>query len=710
MNHLSTNQTSLRRLHSPLAVLAMLGALSLTLPVSLPASAQVDTSKWKCETCPYPKGTSGTIEAGLGTTTEDSRSFGDYTGLDSKGAHLVLGGTLSHRSEGGYYAALSAADLGLDTRSISGLAGREGLYAVRFGYDELPRWFGDGARTPFAGIGGTTLTLPAGFPAATTGAMPLGSTLKAVDAGYKRQRFDLGGAFLGGKDWTLSASFKRDVRDGTRPLTASFFSTAAQLAAPIDQVTDQLELKATFRLGKLNGQVAYQLSQFSNDADSLTWANPFNPVVAGATRGQLALAPDNQFQQIAGSATYEISPTIRASGELAVGKLTQNEAFLASTLTPGLAATIPALPAQSLDGDVDTFHGSVRVTASPMPSLRLAASYVRDVRDNGTAVRAYPLVATDIFNWGATRNNTPFDLAQDRARLSADWAGPDSLRLAGGVDYDQRERNYHEAVTTRETTVWARAKVQPLEQVGLTFKAAFAERDHSGYGVAYWFGAPENPLMRKYQLAERRRTSGGLRADLSVAEGVAIGLAIDHANDEYQGSIVGLTGARSTTVGVDFGWSPSERTNLAFFAQAEEIRSRQAGSAAVAAPDWFASSKDQFQVVGISIKHAAIPDKLDLGLEVSSTRALSDQSVTTVLPTPGFPTGRTLTDVARLFATYKLSDQLSITGSWWYQSVNAQDWHVDGVQPATVYNLLSFGQGAPNYQVNVLRVAVRYSF
>ena len=32
----------------------------------------------------------GNVEAGLGTVSEDSKKFGDFTGLDEKGAHLVL--------------------------------------------------------------------------------------------------------------------------------------------------------------------------------------------------------------------------------------------------------------------------------------------------------------------------------------------------------------------------------------------------------------------------------------------------------------------------------------------------------------------------------------------------------------------------------------------------------------------------------------------
>src|SRR6185295_871178 len=135
-----------------LAALGVLGAATA-------ASAQVDTSQWKCSSCPYPKGTTGSVDAGVGHVSDSSKKFGDYTGLDEKGAFLELGGNVSHRGENGYFADLWGADLGLDSRRLYGQAGREGLYSLNVGYAEIPRHLTDGARTPFLGAGGTNQTL-----------------------------------------------------------------------------------------------------------------------------------------------------------------------------------------------------------------------------------------------------------------------------------------------------------------------------------------------------------------------------------------------------------------------------------------------------------------------------------------------------------------------------------------------------------------------
>jgi MtrB/PioB family decaheme-associated outer membrane protein len=692
--------------HTPVLLLAALGLLSVLGPAQ---AATADTSQWKCESCPYTKGTSGTVEAGVGHVSDDSRKFGDYTGLEKKGAFAVLGGNVSHRGEG-YWADLSASDLGLDTRSVFGRAGREGLYTLRLGYSEIPRWTTDGAATPYLGVGSDTLTLPtgAGFPAGTTAGMPLATTLRAVDLGTQRKSYQLGASFVGLDRWVFQVSLRRNVRDGTQAGTSSLFSSAAQLAFPVDQTTDQFEVSASHATAQWQATLGYSLSQFRNALDALTWDSPFTPVVAGSDRGRLALAPDNRFEQFFGSAGYQITPMIRASADFALGRSTQNESFLPSTINATLAPG--ALPAASLDGRVNTYVGNVRITATPLPGLRVNGSWSHDERDNRTAIASYPLVSTDMFVAAQPRSNTPFGFTLDRFKLGADYRGPGSWKFAAGVDHDRRERSFTEVVNTRETTLWGRASVQARENLMLAGKLAHSERDHSTYGVAIWFGAPENPLLRKYNLASRTRDSGGLRADLAVSEQVSVGLGADFANDDYDESLVGLKEARSASVAADVSFNLSEATQITGYLHSERIRSRQDGSIAFAAPDWSGRVKDRFEMLGLGVRHAAIPDKLDIGADVSLSRSRSDVAVQTGVGEPPFPTVKVSLDSVRVYATYKVTDRMSVTGTLWHEEYDAQDWHLDGVLPATVPDLLSFGQQAPKYRVNALRVALRYRF
>ena len=692
----------------PLFLLGAVGTLSTAAGSAL---AAVDTSQWKCESCPFEKpGTSGTVDLGVGLVSEDSAKFGDSTGLDRKGGFLVAGGAARYRGERGLYGSVAASDLGLDARSLAAEVGKEGLYSLRLGYAEIPHRLSDTATTPFLGAGGGVLTLPAGFPAVDTAGMPLASTLQPVGLGFKRSRFDAGVAWIAGDNWTHRVSLRHDVRDGTQRIAGSFFSTASHLVMPVDQVSDQFEFSTSYFSRRLQASLGYQVSLFRNGTDSLTWTNPFTPVAPGAVTGQLALAPDNQFHQIVGSAGYDISSWIRASGEFAVGRMTQDAAYVAPTLNATLAATLPALPAQSLHGRVDTFNGSAKLTATPTDRLRVNASYAREVRDNRTSGQSYPAVSTDAFLGAVPRVNQPFSFKQDRFKLNADYRGPGSLKASVGADQDDTQRTLQEVVTTRETTLWGRVGAQARENLSLSLKLAHAQRSHSTYGVATWVDPPENPLLRKYNLAERRRDSAGLRADVAVGENVTIGLTVDVANDDYTQSTIGLLDGRSIDVGGDVSVAVSDQTQLHLFAQAERIRSRQAGSQAFGPADWWARSKDAVDLFGLGVKHTALKGKLEIGADLTFSRSHSDVTVDAGASGPLFPTATTALDSLKVHATYRLKENLSLTGSWWYENYDAQDWRLDGVQPATIWNLLAFGEQPPRYRVNVVAVALRYRF
>jgi MtrB/PioB family decaheme-associated outer membrane protein len=695
------------KIFSSLHLLAALGVLG----AAASAWAQVDTSQWKCESCPYPKGTTGTADVGLGDVTDSSQKFGDYTGLNKKGGFLVLGGNVSRRGDDGYYADLTGEDLGLDNRRLSGRAGREGLYSLRVGYQEIPRHLTEGARTPFLGSGSSTLTLPAGFPAADTPSMPLGAALGPVDIGFKYKRLDLGGTYLGGRDWNAYLDLRHDERDGTRPTSGSFFSTASQFEAPVHEKTDQGEVGFTYATRRIQATLSYAFSLFHNDDTSVTWANPFLPVTAGATTGQLALAPDNQFQQIRATGGYDITPTIRLSADAAFGRMTQDDAFLAPTLNAVLAPTVPALPATSLSGHVDTFNGGVKLTATPMQGLRLMASYDRDRRDNKTPVRSFPVVTTDMFLQPNPRSNTPFSYINDRFKLLGDYAAaslPAHLRFSGGADFDYRNRSYQEVTNTREYTLWGKVNARPLEAMGVSFKYAHSWRDNSVYGTAYWF-YPENPMLRKFNLADRLRDSAELRFDYTFSEKISLGVTADYANDDYNHSPVGLTSARTANLAAELAVVFAESTRGRAFWQTQQIKSQQNGSQSFGAPDWSGREKDTFDMLGVGIKHMA-SEKLDIGADLAFTRGRREMDVDHGIGPPAFPTASADMDSFTVYGVYKLKDNISIAGSYAYEHYSSSDWRLDGIAPATVPNLLALGMQSPNYSVSVLRIALRYKF
>lgn len=694
---------------SSLLQLAALGALSNAACMALAAP---DTSQWKCESCPFEKeGRSGSVDAGVIGVSDDSAKFGDYSGLDRRGAYLGLSGRVRYVGSNGVYGTLEGSDLGLDSRSIEFDGGREGLYTLRLGYAEIPRHQAEGATTPYLGVGSARLTLPAGFPAVDTASMPLAATLVPVDLSSKRSRFDAGFTWIAGEAWSTQLTYRRDVRDGLQRIGGSFFiSNASQFVAPLDQTTDQLELTALYTSRRLQATLAYQVSLFRNGEPSLTWSNPFAPA-AGGDAGQLALPPGNQFHQVVATVGYQVTPTIRASGDIAFGRMTQNESYLPVTINATLAPSVPPLPAQSLDGEVNTFNASARVTATPMNGLNLHASYDRNTRDNRTERRSYPSVSTDMFLNATARTNQPFSFFQDRFRIGADYRVPgSSLKTSAGLDSDHRERSLQEVVTTRENTVWGRIEGRAFDKLLLQLKLAHGQRDGTTYGTAAWIDPPQNPLMRKFYLADRRRQSVGLRADFAPAEGVTLGLNADHARDDYTDTAIGLTESRTHGFGGDLSAAFSDQTQVFAFAQFERTRADQAGSQLFAQPDWTGRSADRTHSVGAGVKHLALGGKLELTADAARTRTHNDVTIDAAVASPPLPTSTASIDRFRLRAAYQLQKDLSLVGSWRWERYVSSDWHLDGIGPATVSNLLALGDPPPRYKVNLLQLGIRYRF
>jgi MtrB/PioB family decaheme-associated outer membrane protein len=396
---------------------------------------------------------------------------------------------------------------------------------------------------------------------------------------------------------------------------------------------------------------------------------------------------------------------------VAVGRMTQDEAFLPPTSNPTLAAAAEAaLPARSLDGHADTFNSSIRLTATPAAGLRLNAVVARNQRDNQTTSRLYPAVATDLFIGPEARRAPAFSFKQNRIKASADYRIGAGSAVSAGVDRDENIRSWQDVVATRETTVWARGSISPVEPLALSLKLSTADRGHSPYGRATWVTSLQNPLLRKYNLTDRERKTAALRADVTVSETLSVGLYADLSRDNYPETSLGLTLARSLSGGVDVAWTMSEDTQFHAYAQNERTRSMQAGSEAFAAPDWWSRSHDTAHVLGLGVKHSALKGQLVLGGDLSVVRSRASTSLTTVVGAAPYPTATQQRDSLRLHATWKLKEDLSVVGRYGFERQAQADWRLDGLQPDTLQNLLALGETPANYRVNVFSVALRYRY
>ena len=62
-----------------------IGLLFLLVPAV--AAAEVDTSEWACEYCPFDEGYRAKISAGATNVSDDAARFGNFTGYDEEGTY-----------------------------------------------------------------------------------------------------------------------------------------------------------------------------------------------------------------------------------------------------------------------------------------------------------------------------------------------------------------------------------------------------------------------------------------------------------------------------------------------------------------------------------------------------------------------------------------------------------------------------------------------
>jgi MtrB/PioB family decaheme-associated outer membrane protein len=397
------------------------------------------------------------ITLGVGDVDKSSAKFGEYNGLNRKGANVI--GAFDIRGgkpDGALRYQIQGTDLGLDTRGLAGEVGEQGRFRVTFGYDSLVKHRSDSYQTPYLGNGSGALTLPAnwatnqhtcavnatasGGPAATAGtagcgnyyinqatnnattASPVGNALaltpaeiadfQTVPLETKREKYKLGLLYNFGPEWAFDVRAQHETKDGTQAIGLPFVTTNAQvtIANPISYVTDQVTTALSYTTPKLFGEVSWYLSRFRDNINGVLVQDPYfsstTPAVAATTGivttpypdfARLGTMPDNQFQQFNFNGGYKPMDNLDIHLGLSTGRGTQNQAYLPRGTGAWETAPIAAGVSQptSLNGVVNHTSANLSLAYTPVRNLRGAVSFKSDERDNQTASNLYYYRDTD---------------------------------------------------------------------------------------------------------------------------------------------------------------------------------------------------------------------------------------------------------------------------------------------------------------------------
>ena len=668
---------------------------------------ETDTESWVCSRCPYPAGWFLQTELGSGYVSDSSFKFGDYTGLNEAGGLVLVDIFADYWGESDTHWRFEGLNLGLDSRSIAVDGGRHGLYEMRFSYERLPHNLFESGETPFIDSTASSLTLPGNWVSgATTGDMTnLNRSLHSLGIRTEREAVGLGFSFVQSKRLEYDVDFRQVTREGTGTYGGSFQNTATILPRPIDYQTRILEAGLNYRGESWSARFGYYGSIFSNEEPILRWDNPFTPSTPGTEIGQAAMEPDNEFHQLILSGQYQPSLRTQFSGGVAIGRMLQDDDLLPFSINPDLAT---ALPARSLDAEVDTLHADLRIASRPMRKLRLRGAYTFDQRRNQTPSLAWSYVSTDVL-FAASRVNLPYDHERSRLDVSADYRLPYGIKAYAGWNRDVVERDFTEVNRSEEDELWTKFKFRLGARTDLALKYVFADRDVSDYQPVSTTQPPQNSRIRKFNLADRRRN--GLEASLSLRplDSADISLVAEFMDDDYRDTTLGLVNTDFRSVYADAGFALPGDASLAAHAGVERYESQQHGSQPFSLPDWRANSEDETVFAGVIVTLPRLTERIDMHLGYTFVETTGAILTDTSGLRDAFPDLETTLHRLEFSADYDWREDLQFRLAWIFEDYSVDDWSLRGINVDTLPRVLGLGQEWLGYDVNVVMLSFKYS-
>jgi len=744
----------------PHTLLATLIACALALPVSAFAQAVADEPEDSPELKEQIEVTN-LFEFGFGYVSQDSFRAGKYTGLEDKGLFALV--NIDYQNRPRYdedrtdYVRFQARDAGLRSRSIEAEYGKQGNFRIRGSFDQIPSFKDDSAQTIFNGAGSSELTLPANWvPSATTAGMTqLTASLRPIGLQTERKRYGIGlDKFLPGK-FEFTSNYRYEEKDGLKGIGGVIGNSggnprAALLPEPVNYNEHQVDVGLHYTQNKFQAELRYHLSVFQNDQETLLWTNPFSAINGWAPaagfptgQGQMALPPDNHFNQGTFLFGYNFTDRTRLTGDVAIGSMTQNDPFQGFTVNPVLAASITTpLPRDSLNGEIDTTVINLRLSSGLGARFNWNASLRYDDRENNTPRDQYVYIGGDSTVQATAplsdrrRFNEPYSYEETKFRLDGGYRFDGGMRISAFGEHREIDRTFSERAETREDTVGVTLSRNLGERVEARVTGSLADRNGSHYdgaapvleGFVEGFidtlpGGFENaPLLRRFQIADRERDQISGQLNINASSFLTFGLDASYSKDDYNNSELGLTESTTRSYTVDFTATPSEAWSFSGFYTYDKLTSDQAGVSFQSganrvnqvvdpARQWLVLHGDRADTGGLNLTYKPAT-RLQFGFDVLLSKVTSDVDVSTgsALTSAPLPRNRVTDTSVALFGQYQVNDRLALKSRIHHEHYRSRDVAFDGVPANQLANVILFGSESPDFDETVVSLSAIYNF
>jgi len=699
--------------------------------IELPGNADIEKIKqnWKCKYCPYEDAPlhETVVTATTGNVDNDSFIYDDRTGLKEKGSFVA--GSVEHRSrqeDSAGYLQVDAENIGLDTSSVELRTGVQGKYDVKAFASQTDWLVTESAYTPYSN--GNDKSLPAGWvKAADTSGFSLSTTLARKDVNIKRTTYGVDADYRQNDNFSYQLTARHNEKEGVRTVGAALgngYTTARSvlLLEPVGFTTDDFSAALRFQNANFYTEARILFSFFKNDNKFTRWENAYNTPVE-APEGQKAQEPDNQMTQVSLAGAYHFSADTQLTAHVSGALLTQDDTFLPYTISSDPPVTSASLPVNSLDGKVTKTNADLQLISNFSKTVRGEIRLSEEDYNSDTTSQLYRYNIMDTDQTTADRANLPYGYNKQSVRLKADYIPSDAQRGYLSAESRTTDRNYQESSQMTEQMYHASYSVKILEMTDVGVRVGMENRTAKSYtplDVKYPAEnfPRENYLLRKFNLADRDRTQYTLNMTTMLSKYLDVGLIYDNSEDKYSNSVIGLTNSKEDSVTINIGLSNLVGgLRVSGYFTNSGVDSSQAGREAAAgtpadwSADWKAKDNVEINTAGLDVSFTIENKKLEFGLNLISVDASSQVKLnTSPAPAAGFADMKSTRNSWNLYAKKGFTENLELQVAYFQEKFEVNDWTIDGVDPDTMLNVLSTGEIAPNYKVEIISAGVKYRF
>ena len=643
-----------------------------------------------------------------GVASQGQKSLGKYYEYSDIKPGPFSDGWLNFGTKDGLWNVDVWADnVGYNDQHFEANGSKAGEYYLGVGWDQTPHVYSTNAQTLYNGVGTTTLTLPAGLSATmfghagcVAGTPPTGcaastltganatnvqrditSNLHTTNIGIRRDTASVDFRWTPTQAWDIRVDYSNMHRWGTQVEGVVFSPGAsgvtAQVPKPVDDRTQNFgingEYQGTSPWGKpYTFRLGYAGSIYEDASSSYTVENPFCPANAGP--GQCARAgspssplatmtlwPDNQAHGFTSTVGADLPAQSRYMGTFAYTMMRQNENFLPFTgsslvYTNAGNTTLgapPALPANSLDGQINTFLSNNVVTTQITPELKSKVSYRYYNFDNQTPELFFPnWVVTDVKLASVTNaayanvHSLSVSYTKQNGGADLDWRPSHAWNLGVGYGYERYNWTRADADVTNEHTGKAFVDWKPWIWLTARTSWSYSNRMYDNYNptansIFQWANAScaaancvtiSSTAMRQFYLDNRARSKGQFSLAMDVIRGLTLTPTFGYQLDDYSigAQELGLSRSQAVRAGIELAYAITPSTTFLLSYMNEQYQQNLkytsvTGTAALTPANTFHTDVvDRVNTFMGGVNWTAIPEKLDMKL--SYTLSLSKSS------------------------------------------------------------------------------------